>query len=90
MAFYRELANRPHRSRLVVMGNQSQTILEDYVASNALHVDGVVSAQGADVALAATPRIVLIDPDRKILSIWKGQLPSGSQEEQQVLASVAR
>ena len=83
MDFYKRLSATEGRTvRMVVLGHEAPAALTDYVAKHGFRPDTIVAlAVDSPTRLSGTPTLVLLDNDRRILSIWNGQLPPDREAE---------
>ena len=67
--------------QLVVIGFESQPVLDGYLAEHRFKPDRVVSVPVGSVRFQGTPTLALIESDGKIRTIWRGQLTSEREAE---------
>jgi len=83
MPFYRQLAAiQPKASGelglLAVVPENSDTGLE-YLSRNGVRVAGAISTPLSKVGLAATPTLVLLDRNGRVMDVWVGMLDARRQ-----------
>jgi len=92
LPFYRELVERRSRdiasTRLVAVGVENKDQLANYLETNGIKVDEVLSIGPTSIRQTGTPAILLVDRSRTVQGFWGGMLaPSREQEVFAVLGS---
>ncbi len=70
--------------RSIVIGAEDKAILEEYLATHGVHVDGVYSVPNREALTGRTPRLLIVGSNRLIYGEWLGRLDAsvGSQVAQ--------
>jgi len=84
MPFYKALAARskamPGAVRLVVASPEPHDVTEQYLASNGLRADQILAAS-VDPKIYATPTLIVVDREARILEALVGLQPEPKQAE---------
>jgi hypothetical protein len=80
MDFYRRLV-AASRVPVVAMGREKVDVLRDYGASHGFRPTSVVSVETGLDQLTATPVLVLVGKDSKVLGCWLGKLTKNQEQE---------
>jgi hypothetical protein len=86
MPFYRDVIASKGRTRVVVVGTESELTLRAFVAAFALHPDGVASVAPGTFRFRGTPRLVLVDPTGHVTNSWSGRLLTSALEREVIVA----
>jgi hypothetical protein len=81
MPFYKQLIGTSRRARIVAMGTEQPEQLLKYLTDHGVVPDAVVSVPLGSVRLFATPIIVHVSQNGRVLSLWRGQLDAGREVE---------
>lgn len=89
MAFYRTLAKqRAPGTKVVVVGEESEDILTDYLEKHGLKADQLVRIEPGYFRNSTTPLVVVTDSGRTVLGSWLGMLDQ--KREQEVLRLISQ
>ncbi len=81
--FYRRLwqqrSGSEPRMIAVVPGDKAE--VDKYLNELGVAVDGIVNASLADIQVAATPTLVLVDRAGRVSNVWVGKLDSNKENE---------
>lgn len=90
MPFYRHLVDvaRESGARVVGVTAEEPDKNREYLLANGVTVETVASVRKNSIRLRATPTLVLVRSDGKVMRVWNGLLNGASEEE--VLQSVRR
>ena len=88
MPFYKRLTAtaKANSTRVVAVTSEDTSTNRNYLQSNGVEFDGVVSATEEGVLVRATPALILVRRDGGVINSWVGQL--SSEEEKAVLSNV--
>jgi hypothetical protein len=93
MPFYRRLAalrvQGPGGLKLLAVTPAERETREDavkYFADRDVALDGAGTLSFASLGVSGTPTIALLDHSKRVLSVWTGKLPSGT--ESQVISAI--
>jgi hypothetical protein len=81
MEFYRQMAGRPRKARLIVVGFESEEILRQYLATYEVEPDQVIQVEPRALRFSGTPTLAAVASDGTIRGIWIGQLDQGRERE---------
>ena len=75
MPFYRRLlANRPDNTQIVVVASPQDVRMRDYLASERVAPDAVVSVEPSALPIRVTPALFVVDTTGTITHAWIGRL----------------
>ncbi|HEY2391991.1 MAG TPA: hypothetical protein VGK22_12540 [Candidatus Angelobacter sp.] len=88
--FYRELAKECQKRNVRTVAVLPQPVNEArlYLANEGVSVDEIVSSPLADLQVAGTPTLLLVDQGARVRGAWYGKLPETSEKD--VIAGLAR
>ena len=80
--FYRKLrAEVDSRTRLVAVFPQAVEGGRNYLISLGLPVDQVIQSPLSSINVAATPTLILVSDEGKVIDSWRGKLPAATETE---------
>jgi thiol-disulfide isomerase/thioredoxin len=86
--FYRVLINsKKDNVGVIAVFIEDQKVGKEYLKSNDLLVDQIVTDSLSRIGIAGTPAIVLVDSNGTITDLWYGKLPA--EKEREVLAKTS-
>ena len=76
MPFYRRVSSavRPHGTRMIGLSWEPVERNAAYLSSHGVEVDGVISAAQTSLTVHATPTLLLVDHEGRVLKVWSGRL----------------
>jgi len=88
MPFYRRLAVSAKRAgvRFVAASGEDLKKNADYLSSNQVSPDAIISAEKNQIPASATPLLILVRGDGRVVNSWTGQL--GESQEKEVLHTI--
>jgi hypothetical protein len=83
MPFYRRMADVAKHSgvRLLGASGEEPKANEAYLASNQVYADAIVSTDKNKIHASATPTLILVRNDGRVVNSWVGQLPEAQENE---------
>jgi hypothetical protein len=90
MPFYRTLVDQAHAvgARLVAATAEPLDMNRQYLRSNGVNVDDVISSIENGLRFRGTPTLVLVSSNGEVVNAWDGKLPE--DKEREVFATLAR
>jgi len=89
MPFYRRLSDEIGKPRVIAMGFESESALDDYLNKHGLPGTLIISVRPEQVKFSRTPTIAVLGPDRRVRGLWVGKLRNVAAEDE-VLAMASR
>lgn len=90
MGLYRDLRERAHEAgtQFIAVGQEPKDVIGEYLRSNGVTPDEVLSAPPARTRVFATPTVAIVDSKGTVLQVWVGKLSPDA--ETNVKAMLAR
>lgn len=79
-ALYRKLTARPSRTRIVFAGPEPIDELRQFLKSEGIQSNDIVSTDAKWFAFRATPTILLLDGTDQVRRVWFGRITDQKQE----------
>jgi hypothetical protein len=67
--------------RLVGATSEEPSANETYLASNQILAKAIVSIEKSELRVSATPTLILVRSDGRVVNSWVGQLPEAQERE---------
>jgi len=83
MPFYRRMAEAALQSGVRLVGATSEELdaNRSYLSSNHIPTESVVSIEGNQIKASATPTLILVRRNGRVVNSWVGQLKEAREEE---------
>jgi hypothetical protein len=90
MSFYDRVAAtaRKHGTRLLSYTNEALDSNREFFAEHGVTVDAVIDAHDSKVTLDATPTLIVVKSDGRVVQAWRGKL--NSEQETQLITLIQR